>query len=35
MKIETILYLLPLVFMLHDFEEIVMMKSWLARNAAE
>lgn len=35
MKIETILYLLPLVFMLHDFEEIVMMKTWLARNAAE
>jgi hypothetical protein len=35
MKIETILYLLPLVFMLHDFEEILMMKTWLAHNAAE
>ncbi len=35
MKIETILYLLPLVFMLHDFEEIVMMKTWVANNAAE
>jgi hypothetical protein len=34
-KIETIMYLLPLVFMLHDFEEIVMMKSWMANNAAE
>lgn len=35
MKIETVMYLLPLVFMLHDFEEIVMMKSWVAKNSTE
>ena len=32
MKIESILWLLPVVFMIHDFEEIVMMKPWLMKN---
>lgn len=32
MKTESILWLLPVVFMIHDFEEIVMMKPWAARN---
>ncbi|MDP4275535.1 MAG: HXXEE domain-containing protein [Bacteroidota bacterium] len=33
MKIETLLWLLPIVFMFHDFEEIIMMKAWLDKNA--
>lgn len=28
MKLETIMWLLPVAFMIHDFEEIVFMKSW-------
>jgi hypothetical protein len=28
----VLLTLLPLIFMLHDFEEITMMKSWFAHN---
>lgn len=35
MKVETILWSLPVAFMLHDFEEIIMMKPWLAKNADE
>lgn len=35
MKIETIMWSLPVIFMLHDFEEIIMMKPWLTRNANE
>ena len=27
------MWLLPVVFMLHDFEEIIMMRPWLDRNA--
>lgn len=27
------MWLLPIVFMIHDFEEIIMMKPWAARNA--
>lgn len=33
-KTETLLWLLPVVFMIHDFEEIIMMKPWLTRNRA-
>ena len=33
MKTDTILWLLPIIFMLHDFEEIIMTKPWLTRNA--
>ena len=29
---KTIVWLLPLVFMFHDFEEIIFFKSWLAKN---
>lgn len=32
MKIETIMWLLPIVFMLHDFEEIIMFRPWLDSN---
>ncbi len=35
MKIETWMWLLPVVFMLHDFEEIIFTFGWLRRNAAE
>ncbi len=33
MKIENLMWLLPVVFMLHDFEEIIMMRPWVDRNA--
>lgn len=29
---DLIVYLLPLVFMLHEFEEIICLKPWLKRN---
>lgn len=32
MKIETMMWLLPIVFMLHDFEEIIMIRPWLDLN---
>jgi hypothetical protein len=35
MTIETIMWLLPVFFMLHDFEEIIMFKPWTGRNSAE
>ena len=35
MKVETLLWLLPVVFMIHDFEEIIMIPSWMERNRAE
>lgn len=35
MKTETLLWLLPIIFMFHDFEEIIMMKAWLGKNADE
>lgn len=31
-KIETLMWLLPVVFMFHDFEEIIMFKPWLTAN---
>lgn len=30
MKVDSIMWLLPVVFMVHDFEEIVMFKHWFA-----
>lgn len=35
MKVETLLWLLPIVFMIHDFEEIIMIPSWMERNRGE
>ena len=35
MSDDTLMWLLPVVFMLHDFEEIVMMPSWLRRHGEE
>jgi hypothetical protein len=35
MKIETMMWLLPVVFMLHEFEEIIMIRPWLAKNAGD
>jgi hypothetical protein len=29
---STIVWLLPIVFMLHDFEEILFFKSWISKN---
>ncbi len=33
MKTETLMWLLPIVFMVHDFEEIIMLQPWLRHNA--
>lgn len=33
LKTETVMWLLPIVFMFHDLEEIIMAKPWLAGNA--
>lgn len=35
MKVETVMWLLPIAFMIHDFEEIIMMRPWLAKNSVE
>jgi hypothetical protein len=34
MKPETVMWLLPVMFMIHDFEEIIMMKPWSNRYTA-
>jgi hypothetical protein len=31
-KYSTIVWLLPIVFMIHDFEEIIFIKSWINKN---
>lgn len=31
---DLIIYLLPIVFMLHEFEEIIFLRPWLKRNKA-
>lgn len=35
MDIKLLIALLPIVFMFHDFEEIIMFKPWLVKNRAE
>lgn len=35
MDIKNLIALLPIVFILHDFEEIIMFKPWLEKNRAE
>ena len=35
MDIKLLIALLPLIFMLHDFEEIIMFKPWLEKNRDE
>jgi len=35
MDMKLLVALLPIVFMLHDFEEIIMFKPWLEKNRAE
>jgi len=35
MKIGTRMWLWPMVFMLHDFEEIIMLKPWITKNASD
>ena len=32
MTIETLIWLFPIVFMIHEFEEIIFMKSWIKKN---
>lgn len=32
---HSIIWLLPIIFMIHDFEEILMMKAWLKRNHSD
>ena len=31
-KYNTIIWLLPIVFMIHDFEEIIFFKPWISKN---
>jgi hypothetical protein len=31
-KIETLMWSLPIVFMFHDFEKIIMFKPWINEN---
>ena len=33
-KIETLMWSLPIVFMFHDFEKIIMFKPWINENRA-
>jgi hypothetical protein len=35
MHTDTLIWLFPVVFMLHDFEEIIMMAPWIRKNHAE
>ncbi len=35
MSLVTVLWLFPVVFMLHDFEEIVLVETWMRRNGDE
>ncbi len=35
MPTDTLIWLFLIIFMLHDFEEIIMMAPWLRKNAAE
>ncbi len=32
MTIETLVWLLPIIFIVHDFEEIILIKSWKEKN---
>ena len=32
-KYTTLIWLLPIVFMIHDFEEIIFFKSWIPKNS--
>jgi len=32
LDLNTLIWLLPIIFMIHDFEEIIMMNSWIKRN---
>ena len=34
MKTETIMWLFPIIFMIHDFEEVIMFKPWVEKNAS-
>ena len=31
-KFGIIIWLLPIVFMIHDFEKIIFFKSWISKN---
>jgi hypothetical protein len=33
MKTETVMWLFPVIFMIHDFEEVIMFKPWVTKNA--
>lgn len=33
LDVQTLIWLFPIVFILHDFEEIIMAEKWLQRNA--
>ncbi|MCC3357082.1 HXXEE domain-containing protein [Bacillus sp. REN16] len=33
--IQTLIWLFPIMFILHDFEEIIMVESWMKRNSTK
>lgn len=35
MTVESVMWLLPVFFMIHDFEEIIMFKPWIENNSSE
>ncbi len=35
MAIHTLIWLFPIAFMFHDFEEIILGEPWLRKNAGE
>ncbi|MEH6945123.1 HXXEE domain-containing protein [Bacillus sp. JJ722] len=32
--VQTLIWLFPILFMLHDFEEIIMIEKWMSKNTA-
>ena len=33
LNVQTLIWLFPIMFVLHDFEEIIMVEKWLKRNS--
>ncbi|WP_010096666.1 HXXEE domain-containing protein [Ornithinibacillus scapharcae] len=35
LNVQTLIWLLPIMFVLHDFEEIIMVEKWVGKNSAK
>ena len=33
LDVQTLIWLFPIMFILHDFEEIIMVERWMKRNS--